>query len=109
MCKQKIQERIEDLTDYLWACEATENNPMPVKEIAAFLVMQEKSDSKPQTRKLIAMAIDKGHPIGSNNKGYFMLRTEKEMQKYLNNLMQRQIALSKRILGVYNAFHNRVC
>lgn len=105
--KESVQDKVDSLTDYLEVAESCSKNPVPVKEIAAFLLMEEKTPSCPQTRELIRQAIKQGHPIGSNTRGYFIIRNEKEMQKYLNSLMSRQVALAGRTLDVYNAYYNR--
>jgi len=46
-------------------------------------------------------------PIGSDGRGYFRIRTAQEMQRYLNALLKRQIAISERIDVCYDAFHGR--
>jgi len=82
--------------------------PMTVKSIADFVYVQvgrlvETNDSYPMTRKLIRELINEGHCIGSNRDGYYLMFNGKEVQSYLNSLLQRQIAISKRIEAVYNA------
>lgn len=87
--------------------DTTKENPMPVKQISEILGIKDTSGC-PRTRKLILKAMKQFNvPIGSNNFGYFLIRTEKEMQEYLNKLMQLQIALSDRIKVTYYAFHGR--
>ena len=81
------------------------DNPMTVREIADIVGIND-SGSCSRTRKLILLAMkDNNVAIGSNKNGYFLLNTEKEMQEYLNGLMARQIAISKRIEITYYAFH----
>jgi len=59
-------------------------------------------------RKIILRAIKKlNKPIGANTHGFYLIRTTKEMQRYLNSLLQRQIKISERIDTVYNAYHKR--
>ena len=58
----------------------------------------------PRTRKLIRELVAEGNPIGSCQDGYFLIKSEKELQVYLNKLMSRSVALSSRILDTYNAF-----
>jgi len=83
----------------------TQRAPIAVKDIANIVGIND-SESCPRTRKLILSAMKNNNiAIGSNRKGYFLLRSEKEMQEYLNELMSRQIAISKRIEITYYAFH----
>lgn len=84
---------------------SSQRNPITVRNIAGIVGIND-SESCPRTRKLILSAMKNNNvAIGSNRKGYFLLRSEKEMQEYLNELMQRQIAISKRIEITYYAFH----
>lgn len=84
---------------------SSQSNPITVRNIAGIVGIND-SESCPRTRKLILSAMKNNNvAIGSNRKGYFLLRSEKEMQEYLNELMQRQIAISKRIEITYYAFH----
>lgn len=57
----------------------------------------------PKTRALIRELIDEGYCIGSKSTGYYLMQTGKEIQIYLNSLLQRQIAISNRIAAVYHA------
>ena len=83
----------------------TQASPITVNDITAIVGITD-SGSCPRTRKLILSAMKNNNvAIGSNRKGYFILRSEKEMQEYLNELMSRQIAISKRIEITYYAFH----
>jgi len=83
-------------------------NPMPVRDIAEIIGMDESHPSCPRTRGLIKKAIDDFHaPYGSNNKGYYLIRNKHEMQRYMNRLLDLQIAVSKRIESVYRAFNHR--
>jgi hypothetical protein len=61
----------------------------------------ENDSTCPITRGLIRELIDDGYCIGSTNQGYRMLTTGREVQEYLNNLLQRQAAMSKRIWLVW--------
>jgi hypothetical protein len=97
----------QQIADFLRLVGANPNKPIPVSEIASVLCIKD-SGSCPRTRKYILSAIENlGAPIGSNSGGYFMLNAEKELQVYLNGLMSRQVALSRRILAVYNAYHGK--
>jgi Cys-tRNA synthase (O-phospho-L-seryl-tRNA:Cys-tRNA synthase) len=83
----------------------TQTSPIVVNDIADIVGITD-SGSCPRTRKLILSAMKNNNiAIGSNRRGYFILRSEKEMQEYLNELMSRQIAISKRIEITYYAFH----
>jgi hypothetical protein len=84
------------------------DNPMPVRDIAEIIGINESEPSCSRTRGLILKAInDISAPIGSNRNGYYLINTKHEMQRYLNDLLNRQIAISKRIEAVYKAFNNR--
>ena len=83
----------------------TQSSPITVNDISDIVGIND-NGSCPRTRKLILSAMKNNNvAIGSNRRGYFLLRTEKEMQSYLNELMSRQIAISKRIEITYYAFH----
>ena len=86
---------------------ATMDYPVKVREISLALGLSESDPSCPATRKKIWEAIKEGNPIGCNGKGYFIIRSDKEMQSYLNSLMRRQIALSERITDVYRAYYGK--
>lgn len=83
------------------------NNPMPVKDISELLGIND-SITCPRTRKLIKDSIKtQNFAIGSDNRGYYTIRTAHEMQRYLNSLLQRQIGITNRIDTVYKAYHGR--
>ena len=83
------------------------DNPMPVKDISDLLGIRD-GMTCPKTRKLILAAMKTYNvPIGSDNRGYYTIRTAHEMQRYLNSLLQRQIGITERIDTVYKAFHGR--
>lgn len=87
--------------------DTTQAEPMPVKRITEILGIKDTAGC-PRTRKLILQAMKELNvPIGSTNLGYYLIRSEKEMQEYLNKLMKLQIALSKRIEITYYAYHDR--
>jgi chromosome segregation and condensation protein ScpB len=77
-------------------------SPITAKTLARQAGIDETDDTCPKTRKLIRDLIRDGHCIGSENTGYKLMQTGKEVQEYLNSLLQRQIALSKRIADVYH-------
>ena len=86
----------------------TYDDPIPVRDIAEIIGLRESHVSCPRTRKYILSAMkDFNTPIGSDGRGYYVIRTAQEMQRYLNQLLQRQIATSERIDIVYNAYHGR--
>lgn len=83
----------------------SQDEPITVRDIASIVGIND-GESCPRTRKLILSAMRNNNvAIGSNRSGYFLLKSEKEMQEYLNELMARQIAISKRIEITYYAFH----
>lgn len=84
---------------------SSQSDPITVRNISGIVGIND-GESCPRTRKLILSAMKNNNvAIGSNRGGYFLLQTEKEMQEYLNELMSRQIAISKRIEITYYAFH----
>jgi len=81
-------------------------NPMPVRDIAEIIGMTESHPTCPRTRELILKAmVDFDVAYGANNKGYYKISNKHEMQRYMNLLLDKQIAISKRIEIVYNAFN----
>jgi hypothetical protein len=78
-------------------------NPLTAGDLADKVGISEMSDTCPTTRGYIRSLIDDGYCIGSSRKGYEMLTSGKEVQKYLNSLLKRQTAISVRIQKVYNA------
>lgn len=78
-------------------------SPMTAEDIAIWCGIAEISDTSPTTRGYIRSLIDDGYCIGSTREGYKMLVNGKEVQRYLNSLLKRQIALSTRIQKVYDA------
>jgi hypothetical protein len=81
----------------------TSATPLKAYQVAAAVGLIESDKTYPQTREYIKEIIADGTPIGSCSKGFFLIQTAKEMQAYLNSLMKRQIALSKRITNLYDA------
>ena len=80
---------------------------MPVRDIAELANIRESHITCPITRKLILKAMmTEGVAIGSDHRGYYTIRTAHEMQRYLNKLLKRQIAITERIEAVYKAFHS---
>jgi hypothetical protein len=47
--------------------------------------------------------INDGELIGSNSKGYFIMKDGKEVQQCLNALLKRTIGINKRIQSIYDA------
>lgn len=81
--------------------------PISAQNLAEICNIKESHASCPKLRSYIrSMIEDDGICIVSNLKGYYFPTDESELQEYLNTLMTRQIALSKRIVGVHAAFHN---
>jgi hypothetical protein len=76
---------------------------MKAQDLAYFAGVPETDTTCPTTRSIIRDLIDDGHVIGATSAGYCLMRTGKEVQNYLNSLLQREMAISARILAVYNA------
>lgn len=77
--------------------------PVTTRELAIDLGLREVNDTFPKIRQAIRVLINEGWPIGASSEGYFLLTTAKDVQEYLNNLLQRQMGISKRIQAVYDA------
>lgn len=73
------------------------------KDLALQAGIIETDETYPKTRKIIRELIDEGMCIGSNNNGYYIMQSGKEVQVYLNSLLKRQIAISNRIAAVYHS------
>ncbi len=84
-----------------------ETEPVTALRLSRYAHLQESDKSAPKARKMIRELIAEGTPIGSSVRGYFLLKTEKEVQIYLNKLMSRSVALSSRIVDVYHAFNKK--
>lgn len=95
-------DRTEEIIDTLRFHGATESNPVPAWIIADFLELDKNDKTCRSTRKAIRRAVEEGARIGSNGKGYFLLKNKKQCQKYLNSLMTQMVRLSERIALVHN-------
>jgi hypothetical protein len=81
--------------------------PITVRDIADIIGMND-GPSCPRTRKYILSAMKNNNvAIGSNRKGYYLIRTAKQCQEYLNELLGRSVALSERIKITWYAFNGR--
>lgn len=78
------------------------NGRLTAGDLADQIGIPESADSCPNTRGIIRDLIDDGYPIGSNARGYKLLTSGKDVQAYLNNLLQRQMAISRRIQAIYD-------
>ena len=83
---------------------ASKSDPVTADEIAEYTRMYGDWTHR-KIRLIITELIEEGNPIGSNSAGFFLIRTKDQLQVYLNSLMKKQVALSARILNVYNAFN----
>lgn len=98
ICKE-IVECLSD-TNYAYA--------MPIREVAEICQIHESHVSCPRTRKLVKDAMKFFNvPIGAHNKGFYIIRTAQDMQRYLNRLLKIQIATSETIDITYEAFLGR--
>lgn len=105
--KSKLSYEITKLIGVLVLHGATETKPLKLSRIAIYMRSMEQDPTNRGIRKVIREAIARGCPIGSNGKGYFLIHNEKEMQRYLNSLLKKQIAISQRIDDVYHAFYGK--
>ena len=105
MKNRSSKDQVASLMTALRELNATYSDPVNAGELSRWLDLKEKGSTYPAARRVVSAAIGAGHAILSNRHGYFVARSEKQLQVYLNDLMQRQIKLSGRILGVYKAFH----
>lgn len=77
------------------------NRKMSVKAIS-----DKTGISKTTVRKTIRILVRWGYPIASDNKGFWVMTTKREMQEYLNRLQKVQVALSERIADAYHAYEH---
>jgi hypothetical protein len=99
------QEWEQEIIDVLRG--TTPEDPMPVRDIADIIGIND-GTSCPRTRKYILSAMKRNNvAIGSNRRGYFLIRTAKQCQEYLNELLGRSVALSERVKITWYAFHGR--
>lgn len=97
----KKEKRCKDVIDVLKLHKASWKKPLTAYEISCDLGLYE-YNSCPQTRKLIKQATETYDvPIGSCRRGYFIINTAQEMQRYCNDLLERQVGLSDRIESTY--------
>ncbi len=84
------------------------DDPMPVRDISEIIGMHESNNSCPRVRKLIKDTMKYFNlPIGADYRGFYIIRTAHEMQRYLNSLLKRQIGITDTIDICYEAFHGR--
>lgn len=83
-------------------------NEISSAKIAKLIGINE-DDTHAKTRKYIEDTMEQYKiPLGSNTKGYFIIETAEECDKYLNNLEVRQKGIEKRKNNVKNFFQNGV-
>jgi hypothetical protein len=87
----------------LEALEFSFNQEIKAGDLAQFANISEMSDTCPVTRGIIRDMINDGELIGSNSKGYFIMKDGKEVQQCLNALLKRTIGINKRIQSIYDA------
>lgn len=105
MSKYQICKEIVECLE--WG-DATYDNPMPIWQVAEYVGISESNKSCPKTRKLVKEAMKFFNiPIGTNRKGFYIIQTAQEMQRYLNSLLKRQIGITETIDICYEAFHGR--
>lgn len=56
-------------------------------------------------RKAIEELVTEGCPIGGDQGGYMWITSDPSLQHHLNVLQKRQVALSKRIASLYEAYN----
>lgn len=81
--------------------------PLSSKEIARRLHISD-IDAQPVTRSMILnMMKAKRIAVGANSKGYWILKSEKEMEHYLRRLEGRRKAIQNRIDLVRECWYER--
>ena len=82
-------------------------DPLSSKEIARRLHISD-IDAQPITRSMILnMMKAKRIAVGANNRGYWLLQSEKEMEHYLRRLEGRCKAIQNRIDLVHECWYER--
>lgn len=103
MTNEERQKLLKDVVEVL-NC-ATYERPMKVRHLAGYIGIDENDNSCPRTRSLILEVMEKHMgAYGSDTRGYFPLKSMKQVQKYLNGLMKRQVKISDRIRTVWDAY-----
>ena len=81
--KEICKDIVECLSDTSYALA------MPIREVAEICQIHESHVSCPRTRKLVKDAMKFFNvPIGAHNKGFYIIRTAQDMQRYLNRLLK---------------------
>lgn len=81
--------------------------PIEAYSFAAMLGILHLTDAHRIVRREIAELVAMGYPVGSDAEGFFLIKTEKQLQQVLNGLLKKQVALSKRIANLYDGFYSR--
>ena len=98
----------KNIVDYLKAENATYDKPVPATWIADYCCINESHRSCPRTRKLVKDAMKFfSIPIGTNHKGFYIIKTGQEMQRYCNSLLKRQVGITDTIDVTYEAWKAR--
>lgn len=96
-------EILKDIKDCLSG--TSYDDPMPIRDVAEIVGINESHVSCPRTRKLIKDVMTKYNiPIGACHRGFYIIRTGHEMQRYLNLLLRRQLGITETIDICYHAF-----
>lgn len=99
MCKKQVMADI-----YI---QLAKGNRIKARDLAVMGGIVESNDTSPATRSIIKTLINDGHVIGSNRNGYKLMTSGKEVQRYLNSLLKRQMGISRRIQAVYESATSR--
>lgn len=85
-----------------------EGNEISSAKIAKLIGINE-DDTHAKTRSLIENTMEQYKiPLGSNTKGYFIIETVEEYDRYVNNLESRQKGIEKRKDNVKRFFNKGV-
>lgn len=68
----------------------------------------EDSDGQPVTRAAITELIRRGVPVGADSTGYFIIRTQEQLDRYVADLNRREWGIRARRIAVIRAFEEGV-
>jgi hypothetical protein len=81
-----------------------ESKALSSKKLAGMLHTPDEHKGTPLTRALITECIKRGMAIGATEKGYFILETEAELNRYVDDLERRERAIHYRAVAVRHNF-----
>jgi len=91
----RVEQRIRDA--------GSAESPISSHAIAHNLGIED-SDGQPVTRAAITELVRRGVPIGADSTGYFIIRTQEQLDRYVADLVRRETGIRARRIAVIRAF-----